>query len=619
MPEANFPVRDLFRRRPQGILILASMTLCVASTLFLLLYAQNLGYDFFSQTQMTLTVSFGIVFSRYIWFLDLLVLATGAVITSFLASLMMSQRTRDIGLMSAIGCPNDLIFGYLMTELLIVTVIGCTAGVVLGVVAALVSVPILNVLGLDIQSAQINAWLVVLVFVAYFVFALVLGMKPILDATKLGPSKALSVLHYAEITENPPFKAVSKSNLILKMALRNLSRRKKTSIRAVICLTSVVILTTVALGGVVIANQTTQSWIERAIGRDMWLVGHQNMLDQYELLLSGSAKGSDFNYEDPRYQLSSDVLDYLNGVPEIVRSEGRLVVKEEVRENRSYIIDPDTLATISIGDNRSSESIVVGIDPEKTLGNWLIDGRFLKPGVEYEAMIGDSLAQQIFSMPLNQSVYLLNNTFDIPGVCIDPLNEGYVTYISLERLENITNQTEPNVVFFRLYDASDPSLALSKIRDGLSALNPSLGILDLDEILARNLNQLTYMWSGIMIVSLFSLGSVSLCLTGYVLLVWVEQREEFGIMRALALKVSAAMEMTTMQNLLILLSSYGAGIALGIMVTLLILIPEPVVTWYMIVEISMWLLAAFILQLVLCVYPVFRVLKRPIHELLTSF
>ena len=57
--------------------------------------------------------------------------------------------------------------------------------------------------------------------------------------------------------------------------------------------------------------------------------------------------------------------------------DSRLVVKEHVREVSNFTIDPDTLATYPVGDSRHGEAIIIGVDPQKTVGEWSVKGRFL--------------------------------------------------------------------------------------------------------------------------------------------------------------------------------------------------------------------------------------------------
>ncbi len=70
-----------------------------------------------------------VLFSQFILFIGILIFAVGAMLTSFIAFSMMAQRTRDFGLIKAAGCPNSLVAGYFMTELLATTVAGCGLGI----------------------------------------------------------------------------------------------------------------------------------------------------------------------------------------------------------------------------------------------------------------------------------------------------------------------------------------------------------------------------------------------------------------------------------------------------------------------------------------------------------
>ena len=130
----SFPVKDLLRRPLQTGLTIATLTLCVASTLFLLLFSGRIGIGISAQTS-TLTTSLSLVFSQILGFIEPLVFVVGAILTSFTLFLMMAQRTRDLGLIKAAGCPSPLVAGYFTTELLIVAVSGCLLGTVFGVLA----------------------------------------------------------------------------------------------------------------------------------------------------------------------------------------------------------------------------------------------------------------------------------------------------------------------------------------------------------------------------------------------------------------------------------------------------------------------------------------------------
>jgi len=185
MSETFFPINDLLRRKLQTSLVLISLASCVASTLFLLLFSEKIGFGISLTVEGRLTYGFSIVFSRFIIFGGLLIFVVGSVVVSFMIFVMMSQRVRDIGLMKAAGCPNDLIFGYFMTELLIITFVGCFLGMALGILADFASTSFLINLGIQISQKPINFLLVLLVFVLFFILAVIVGAKPVLVRPEL--------------------------------------------------------------------------------------------------------------------------------------------------------------------------------------------------------------------------------------------------------------------------------------------------------------------------------------------------------------------------------------------------------------------------------------------------
>ena len=83
MSSAAFPINDLLRRKLQTSLTVATLTLSVASTLFLLLFSSRLGFGIASEAG-TLTLGLSAIFSQFILFIGILIFAVGAVLTYFL-------------------------------------------------------------------------------------------------------------------------------------------------------------------------------------------------------------------------------------------------------------------------------------------------------------------------------------------------------------------------------------------------------------------------------------------------------------------------------------------------------------------------------------------------------
>ena len=149
---------------------------------------------------------------------------------------------------------------------------------VLGILADFASTSMLNSIGFQNLQYSLNVLLVFLVFAMFFALALIFGAKPILDTTKVEPAKAISPTYNLGLGKEPGFRVVSKSGLTVKVALRSMFRRKSATIRIVVCLAVVFLLLTVAVAGGLIADQTTKKWIEKAIGKDVILIAHKDMV-----------------------------------------------------------------------------------------------------------------------------------------------------------------------------------------------------------------------------------------------------------------------------------------------------------------------------------------------------
>jgi ABC-type antimicrobial peptide transport system permease subunit len=96
-----------------------------------------------------------------------------------------------------------------------------------------------------------------------------------------------------------------------------------------------------------------------------------------------------------------------------------------------------------------------------------------------------------------------------------------------------------------------------------------------------------------------------------------EQRQEFAILRATGTKPNAVIAILAVQSIVVLLSSFAVGISLGVITTLLILVPNPVVTTVTILEVAALLFTALAGMFLLSLYPAARLAKTPILKIMT--
>ena len=624
MSKAAFPINDLLRRKLQTSLTIATLTLSVASTLFLLLYGSRLGFNLTSATG-TLTAGLTTTLTQFLLFIGILIFAVGAVLTSFIAFLMMAQRTRDFGLIKAAGCPNNLVAGYFMTELLTTTLAGCILGIILGF---LMDYAAANIVFSAYQLP--NFWFAPLVFVVFFVLSLIFGALPLLKASRMSPVKALSPVNYYSLTAENKHKPLSRHGITWRISTRSLYRRQSASLRIIILLSIVFILLTVSVAGGIIASGTTISWVQQTTDKNTIAIATNSMGNQYELLLSkfsGASETGVFNYSDPTLAIPETVIEQLSTLPSVNVVDSRLVLNEQVQEIDNFTIDPDTMVTSTVGGNREGNAIVIGVNPENLTGTWNVEGRFLNANDDFEAVIGDSIAQSMYTPdpskqitlanPLVEGIAFQNNTFNIVGVCIDPINNGLVTYVPIERLENITGLSNPNLLLVTLNSSTDQSAAIAQIKTLIQSIDPNLNVFPLNSVVEKNTNFLASTWQTIMLLPLFILASAALCLVGYMMLAVDEQHQEFAVLRAVGAKPRIVIFVLAIQSLIVLISSFAVGISLGTIITLLILMPQPLVTSVTILEITGWLLAALAGMFLFSLYPAFRLAKASILKIMT--
>ncbi len=621
MSELGFPVKDLMRRKFQTGLTMFGLTICIATAVFLILFGENVGFEFALVTGGKLTMGFSNVFSRFISIVTLLNVLVGALVTSFFVYLAMSQRVRDVGIMKATGCLANVAFGYFLTELSIVVFISCVVGLIVGVLTHFACVNLLNALGFSILQRPLDLWLIILIFFIFVIASHILGIQPIIKAIRVRPAEALSPLYSLGTAPRELGKPASvKPSLSFRLAYRALTRRKSATRRAISCLAAVLTLTTVSIAGGIIASQTTQGYVERAVGRDVVIVGHPDLARHYVNLLSKffeSKEMEPIDCFDHRYCIPESLVSKVSNISGILRVDPRLVFEETVYEVQGVIIDPEEPSQyVLVGDHRSGSALVMGVQPGRIINDWLVFGRVLNETDAYSTVIGDSLAFEMFADPQKQGLRVREKNFQVAGVCLDPLNNGNVVYIPLNALSTLLDdQPNYNLLFLKI----DPLRRLQVLAEIEKQISGSmLEPLELNETLAKHMDFLGHTWSFVMFLPLFSLATATLCLLSYMMLSIAGQQKEFGIMRALGAKPKMIVRIVLLEALVITLISGAIGIFVGLFFTFVFLIPEAIISYFTLVSVAGGLLLALCLLCLSSLYPAMKVLKKSIVGVLSQ-
>jgi len=615
MSKRSFPLKDLFRRRFQTTVTVASLTISSATAFFLLFFGENIGFTVTLLTGGKVTIGFSYMFSVILLIITLLTFLTGVLMISFFISLAMSERIRDVGVMTAVGCVTDLVFGYFITELSVMVFVSSITGFILGWFLSIASVNILNSFRFAITQQPINVWIMPYVFLAFLIVPLLIGTRVIGKALTIKPSKALSTSFSQGIPAKSMVSVPSKFGLTFKVAFKTLARRRIATRQAILCLSLVFALTTVSLTGDTIANQTTQNYVERAIQRNVVVIAHTDISRRYVDLLSifsETRETEPVNYSDPRFFIADSLISRLRVIEGVRKIDARLMLETKVYEIPKIIIEPDRY--VVIGDERSSPALILGLEPENAVNDWLISGRSLNKTDMYSAMLGHTLAIGILANPEQQMIKILNKDFGITGVCQDPLNNGNVVYVPLETLQSISGQTGYNLILLQI-DSSNFSQTLDQIREEIDGQD--LELAELNGVLQKHLNLLNTGWSLVTLAPLFSLITAGLCLSGYVTLLISTQQRDLAIIRAIGVKLRAVIKIVVVQVLIIVLVSGAIGLSIGLLISFFLL-PEPVISIASILPVFLWFFAVLVLLSVFSLYPILRTVKKSVIKAISE-
>jgi ABC-type antimicrobial peptide transport system permease subunit len=533
----------------------------------------------------------------------------------FLVSNSMSQRTRDVGIMKAVGCLTQVAFSYFATELFIMVLTSCVAGSFLGVLMTQTCISF-SIFGVPIEQFSINVWAIVAVFLVFVLTSHIFGVLPVVRTIRIETAKALLPPHLREASLRLGEFRLSKLGFSFKIAHRSLMRRKSTVLRTIACLSAVLTLTTTMFIGGTIANDTTQNYLQRAIGENIVIISHSDIAEHYLELLSPTYQTQEtksINYLDPKYQFSSEIVSKLSEAPGVLRADPRLIFEEIVNEVQKTVIVDNVY--LGIGDHRSCKALIMGVNPDNLVNDWLIFGSFFDEADMHSTIVGDSLASKILSDPTGQNIRLLEREFQVVGVCLDPINNGDVVYVPKQGFPSFLQKTSCNIVLFEI-DPENRSEVISTMKK--EVLNTELQLVELNVALEEHKGFFNSLWSTVMFLPLFGLVVATICLASFMVFYVKEQQREFGVMRALGAKPRTIFKVIFVENSCITLTAVILSTLIGSVISFAFLIPEPIISSHSLLTVASMLLLVLTVLCLSSLYPAYLVIKRNIAEVLAS-
>ena len=567
-----------------------SLAVCVSVATSLVLFGENLGVQITGFSTGGLTVGFSVIFSRFLFIVVLLSCVTGVLVVYFLMSAATSDRTRDIGIMKAVGCLTDAVFKHFALELLILVSAGCLIGSFVGICLNFVSTVVMNYMGFRLSMGSLNVQMVLLIFSLFVGFSFILGLRLTARAARVKPAEALTQVSDVMAAQQSNFKLpfLFGKSLTARIAFRTLRRRWSMTIRSITCLGAVMVLMTVIVVGGIVSEETMLSYVQRAVGRNVVLVAKAEMAERYESLLEKflqSNQSEPFDYLNAEYAIPSSIISKIQNISGVIKVDPRLVLESTIKENQYIYPDPDNPGQyVVVGNQRQGNVAVMGVHAGNLISDWLLLGEKINDEDLNNALMGDSLAATCFADPFTQSFRAFKHEFHTVGVCLDPLNNGMVVYVPYEGLSSDVNYSGYNVILVQINPLNRPE-ALEEIENAVSGSD--LVVVDLDQTLNKQVNFMNQIWASLLSLSLLSFLSAVTSLVGFLTLSVSGQQRDLGIMRALGAKPGIILKVVVLQTFLLVLCGALFGLPVGMAVVLTFLIPEPVVSQNAVVVIAL--------------------------------
>jgi len=582
----DFAKKSFRHRKFQPAITLIGLTICVASTIFLILLGQGLGLLFTQNTGTRFVNFLSSTISQFIYFDTALIFLVGMVVIYFLFSSLMVDRQKDVGLIKALGSKENLGFGYVMAEPLLISIYGCISGGLLGSVAFVVySVVFLpNVL---LSQGLICLFLFLGFLVVSFLCSWIISSRRAEAFFRVTP-----VNLFAGDTQNFDFvkeqleglkKFLDRLPWSLQTVLKGIIRSRSRSKTAFVCLTLCTFLMTVSLVGGAVAWWTTRSYVDNSFGQNVIAIGHVNVLNEYKAMMTNvlATDLSSFNFLEERFFIDDDFIEKLgataNSQMDII--DRRLVMVSNVVEVRTseLVVDNDGSHYVWYGrsDVRSSKALIMGVNTDSIADNLLTQNMLLNSNT---TIIGSSLAQSIFDNPLKQKIALDSpdshrEFFSISDVVLDPINQGFIVYIPIEALKelNYLSNTQ-NLVLVNVQD----NTTISKIEN--LANQSGLSTLYLDNVHQLSLSNIDKIWLSILPFPILSVITTLIGLLNCLMLSFSGHQRDFGILRAIGAKSNYIAKIVIIESLAYIIPTATIGITLGMLFNFTLLIPNATIT-----------------------------------------
>lgn len=625
-------LRDFWRSKNRYLSSIIGAITSFAVTTFAIMLGGSLGVQIEITALTRASYGFRSIFSTFILLATVFSLLLSVITFTNLTATIMDNRAKDIAVLKASGGSIDKIYSHFMTQAIQIAFLLAGFSMILAVMiysASLFTISLLT--GLTIQLiVPVFELLTVLAIVVSF--SVIFGHRYVARAVRLTVVNTLSPeVDDVDLLRSQGWLAskISKPGSPLRVAFRNTRRTRRFALRLGTCIfLSMILTTTITLGGVV-SNQTTVSYVNRALNDQLIFVGNEQMWIQYSSLVGfqpSPSYNSGFNYLKPQYQINDSITNQIASLPGVLAVDPRVIYETQVSELKSYAVTTiqnmtnSTTTYTTVGDDRHAVVLVSGVEPDKVTSDWLISGRFLKSsdyplssGGYSTVVIGDSV-QTIFDNTTIEKAGAFGTQFLIVGTVLDPVDSGWTVYMLRSVLGSLLGYHGSNMILVKCNtDTYSDTLALinnTVAKYGFSAF-------PIAPVVHRLIAYVNFAWLAALVPVVLLLLALVMGVLSYMNLAFEKSKRDFGIMRAMGAPPNHIRKTMLRQGIIISTWPGISGIVAGLIVAYWFLLPEVTVS-----PLSM-LLSAGLLVLILFSASIIasivssRASRRPVIEIIT--
>jgi len=507
------------------------------------------------------------LFSRLLAFTTLIGMVASAATLVGMSLAQTAGRRRDVAVMKALGSVGE-VNSFFLGETFLTAGVGVISGTALGVIIYVVLGIVAGPLFGPWPSPSL--WSVVIIAMVSFFLAFLSSFVPLW--WMIGRLSVVSAL--SGQTWNRGLRTgalVRRCGLAMKYALRDASTRRSETLATLLLVTlSFTLLSIILLGGHT-ALYTARSYIQRGVGEHVYVTATPAMAEAYVARLSFTGHTRSQDYLESSNQIPTTFLNWLQERGDMIVIDTRLVADTTAVEVALMEPLPGPSYRI-VGDERSKDVLVVGVQPDNVVGDWVTWGRRLSKGDTAQAVIGDDLLDMFSDWSLER-VSLWGKAFSIVGVVVDPLNIGKTVYVPYDILGTILGVEGPNIVLIK------PRDQLQTIPDIVEkeATKYGLVIVELDEATNMNMLSLDRLWASVSWIASLSLVATTVGLASYLVAAAHSREDDLKVVVAIGSPWRWIVRILWVESGLVILPAAVLGVALGAVFSFLFIVLSPTI------------------------------------------